>query len=130
MSREKSRLDLWLWSIRIVKTRALASTACRKGHVKLDGKNSKPAQTVLIGQIYKVKIGPLEKTLEVLNPIQKRVSSVEAMICYKDHTPTSEIDRANQIAKENRLNQIFNKENKGKPSRKERELMKKLREDS
>ena len=46
---ERVRLDVWIWAVRLVKTRAAATEACRGGHVKLNGSAAKAAQPVRVG---------------------------------------------------------------------------------
>ena len=55
MIKEKLRIDKYLWSIRLFKTRSLAAEACEKGRVKLNGDSMKPAKTVNLGDEYEIK---------------------------------------------------------------------------
>jgi ribosome-associated heat shock protein Hsp15 len=54
-TKEKLRLDKYLWSIRIFKTRTQASEACDKGRVKLNGTSVKPSKNINIGDEYEIK---------------------------------------------------------------------------
>ena len=49
------RLDVWLWSVRIFKTRSEATTACRAGHVRLNGASAKAAQALRVGDTVTVR---------------------------------------------------------------------------
>ena len=53
--KEKLRLDKYLWSIRIFKTRSLAADACANNKVKSNGVNVKAAKTVTTGDKYEIK---------------------------------------------------------------------------
>ena len=55
MEKEKTRLDKYLWSIRLFKTRSMAAEACEKGKVKFEGTQAKAAKTVHVGDEYEVK---------------------------------------------------------------------------
>src|SRR5699024_12303814 len=49
------RIDVWLWTTRMFKTRSLATQACRGGHVQVDGQRVKASQKVSIGQEVRVR---------------------------------------------------------------------------
>ena len=51
----KTRLDKYLWAIRLFKTRSLAADACDQGKVKFMGHAAKAAKTVNTGDEYEVK---------------------------------------------------------------------------
>ncbi len=89
---EKVRLDKYLWSIRIFKTRTLATAACDDGRVKLGGNSVKPSRTVAIGDTYDVKTPDRKWTIQVTGLIYNRVGYEEAIKNYVDLT--SEEDRA------------------------------------
>ena len=52
---EDTRVDKWLWAVRVFKTRALATAACRGGHVRVNGAPAKPAATVRVGDQVEVR---------------------------------------------------------------------------
>ena len=53
--KEKLRVDKYLWSIRIFKTRSLAADACEKGRIKLNGTSIKASKNVTVGDEYDIK---------------------------------------------------------------------------
>lgn len=81
------RIDAWVWAVRIFKTRSEAAAAVRAGHVKLNGKATKPAQLVAVGDRVRVWRNHHEYDLEVLRTINKRVGAAIAVACYRDHAP-------------------------------------------
>jgi ribosome-associated heat shock protein Hsp15 len=89
----KVRLDKYLWSIRIFKTRALATEACEKGKVKLQEDSVKPSRNVKKGDVYEVKTPARKWLIEVTQPLDHRVAYSEAILHYKDITPAEEIER-------------------------------------
>lgn len=91
--KEKIRLDKYLWSIRLFKTRTLAAAACDTGKVKLDGVSVKAARPVQIGEEYEVKTEVKRWRIKVTGLIEKRVAHPEAIKNYLDITPAEEIQR-------------------------------------
>lgn len=87
---EKLRIDKYLWSIRLFKTRSLATEACRAGKVKLEGQNIKPSYVVKIGEIFSVQKGIERKIIKVLDLLERRVDSKTAVLFYEDITPLEE----------------------------------------
>lgn len=81
------RIDVWVWAVRIFKTRSDAATAVRAGHVKLNGSATKPAQQVVPGDRMRVWVNHRELDLEVLATVRKRVGAPVARTCYVDHSP-------------------------------------------
>ncbi len=81
------RVDRWLWSIRIYKSRAEATTACRVGHVRVNGRPAKPATIVAIGDRVDARAHERERIVEVVQPINMRVGAPIAVDCYVDHSP-------------------------------------------
>lgn len=87
MAAQSTRIDRWLWAVRIYKTRGDASDACRGGHVHINGHPAKPASTVKIGDRVKARAGSRVRELEVVQIIEKRVGAPIAATCLVDHTP-------------------------------------------
>jgi ribosome-associated heat shock protein Hsp15 len=90
---EKLRLDKYLWSIRLFKTRALATEACDKGKVKHNGTQTKPSKQVHIDEEYEVKTEAKRWKIKVTGLLHKRVQYAESIKYYLDITPTEEIER-------------------------------------
>lgn len=91
---ERTRVDRWVWAIRLFKTRADATEACRAGHVKVGGKAAKPATAVTVGDRVVVRVHGTDRDVEVTRVIDKRVGAAIALTCYIDHTPPPpEVDR-------------------------------------
>ncbi|MBI5372691.1 MAG: RNA-binding S4 domain-containing protein [Sphingobacteriales bacterium] len=92
-SKEKLRLDKYLWSIRLFKTRSAAATACESGKVKLEGGQAKAAKNVNIGDEYEVKTEAKRWRIKVTGLLYNRVAYAEAVNYYLDITPEEEIQR-------------------------------------
>lgn len=84
------RLDSWLWSVRVYKTRSTATTACRAGHVRVNGEKVKAAQPVRIGDELRVRIAGFDRILIVRQLLVKRVGAPIAAAAYEDRTPERE----------------------------------------
>jgi ribosome-associated heat shock protein Hsp15 len=92
-SKEKLRLDKYLWAIRLFKTRSMSAAACESGKVKFDGGQVKPSKNVSIGDEYEVKTEAKRWRIKVTGLLEKRVAASEAIKHYIDITPEEEIQR-------------------------------------
>jgi len=90
---EKLRLDKYLWSIRLFKTRSAAATACDSGKVKYDGTAAKAAKQVHIGDEYEIKTEAKRWRIKVTGLLHNRVAFPEAIKHYIDITPEEELQR-------------------------------------
>jgi len=88
---DKVRVDKWLWSVRIFKSRTIATNACKAGKVKIGESVLKPSAGVEVGQRITVKKGGFNFQFEILKLIQKRVSAKLAVECYLNQTPEAEM---------------------------------------
>ena len=84
---DETRVDKWLWAVRVFKTRALATAACRGGHVRVNGAPAKPAATVRVGDRVEARAHDRPRVLEVARVIDKRVGAPLAAECVVDHSP-------------------------------------------
>lgn len=84
---DSTRVDRWLWAVRLYKPRSAATDACKGGHVKVNGKAAKPATLVRIGDRVEAYAGGRERILEVVRVIEKRVGAPAAAECVVDHSP-------------------------------------------
>jgi ribosome-associated heat shock protein Hsp15 len=82
-----ARVDSWIWAVRLVKTRSLATAACRAGHVRVNGERAKAAQPVRIGDEIRVREAGFDKIVTVGAILVKRVSATVAQASYVDLTP-------------------------------------------
>lgn len=88
------RVDAWLWAVRVFKTRSAATTACRAGHVRVNGETAKAAQRVRPGDELRVRIAGFDRILVVRQPIAKRVGAALAAVAVEDRTPAREVSAA------------------------------------
>jgi ribosome-associated heat shock protein Hsp15 len=84
---ETVRVDVWIWSVRLVKTRSLATAACRAGHVRVNDERVKPAAAVRPGDQVRVRLAGRERIVVVRRVVRKRVGAPVAVECYTDHSP-------------------------------------------
>ncbi|AFR50453.1 DUF3558 family protein [Gordonia sp. KTR9] len=82
-----TRVDAYIWAIRLTKTRSAAGAACRGGHVRVNGVTAKPAQPVVPGDEIRVRLAGHERIVEVTRTISKRVSAPMAAECFIDRSP-------------------------------------------
>jgi ribosome-associated heat shock protein Hsp15 len=86
----KIRVDKWLWSIRIFKSRTLATDACKGGKVKIGGVSVKPSYQIAAGEVVVVKKNGFNFEFRANTLIEKRVGAAIAVTCYEDVTPEAE----------------------------------------
>jgi len=91
--KEKLRLDKYLWSIRLFKTRSESATACDGGKVKFNGAATKAARPVHIGDEYEIKTDNRRWRIKVTGLLHNRVKYEEAIKYYLDITPEEEKER-------------------------------------
>ncbi len=84
---ETVRVDQWMWSVRLYKTRSEATKACQGGHVRINDNAAKPAAPVRIGDRVETHEGGRVRVLEVRELIIKRVGAPRAAECFVDHSP-------------------------------------------
>ena len=96
--KEKVRLDKYLWSIRVFKTRSQATDAIEKGRVKLKGENDKASRAVVIGDVYEARTEHKNWTSRVTQILDSRMAYAEAIKYYEDLTPVEELERVRQVA--------------------------------
>lgn len=118
---DETRVDKWLWAVRIYKTRSDATDACRGGHVKVNGASAKAATTVRIGDRVETFVHDRERILEVAQVIDKRVGAAVAATCMVDHSPPPP-------PREERLVPLFTRDTgAGRPTKRERRALDKFR---
>ncbi len=89
------RVDKWLWTARLFKTRALAAGAVKGGRVHVDGAAAKPSREVGPGDEIEITVGTVRRTVIVRGAAERRVSAAEAANLYEE-TENSVAERQRQ----------------------------------
>ncbi len=84
---DTTRIDRWLWAVRLYPTRSAATEGCRGGHVRVNGTSAKPSTLVRVGDRVEVRLHGRDRILEVVRLIEKRVSAPLAAECVIDSSP-------------------------------------------
>ncbi len=116
--KEKVRLDKYLWSIRLYKTRSQATEAIDKGRVKIKGESVKASRNVVVGDQYDVRTEHKNWTIQVTAVLDHRLAYVEAVNFYQDLTPIEELERVRQVAATFQTGKRLSKI--GRPTKKDR----------
>ena len=82
-----TRVDVWVWAVRLYPTRAIAADACRAGHVKVNDVRVKPSHAVKVGDVVRAFTPGGERIVVVTGLLSKRVSAAVAIQHYDDRTP-------------------------------------------
>ncbi len=114
------RVDVWLWSVRQVKSRSAATAACKAGHVRVNGETVKPAQALRVGDEIRYRVDGFDRFLTVERLITKRVGAPLAVACYTDRTPPRPSPLDAPAA-------IIRPRGAGRPTKKERRQLEALR---
>ncbi|MBR0539008.1 MAG: RNA-binding S4 domain-containing protein [Bacteroidales bacterium] len=120
------RMDKWLWAARLYKTRSLAADAIKGGKVKVDGNPVKPSREVKEGDVIQVQIDQLHKVVEVKTVIKNRVSAKQVPEIYNDLTPKEEYERIEFM---HAYKTEWRDRGAGRPTKKERRMIEKMKDD-
>jgi ribosome-associated heat shock protein Hsp15 len=90
---EKHRIDKFLWSVRVFKTRSMATEACKNGRILIDGIQVKPSRVVRVDDIILVRKPPVLYTYRVINLLDNRVSAQRVPGFIEDMTSAEEISK-------------------------------------
>jgi ribosome-associated heat shock protein Hsp15 len=90
---DKVRIDKWLWSVRIFKSRTIATDACKKGRISVNNIVVKPSFLVQHDAHVSVRKEGFNLTFRVIDLISKRVSAALAVMCYENLTPDEELNK-------------------------------------
>lgn len=119
---DKVRIDKWLWSVRIFKSRSQASDACRTSQVKVHEESIKPSSLIRKGDMISVRKDGFHLIFKVVELIEKRVSASIAQGCYEDLTPPEEKNKFKEwfIGK---ARAELRERGAGRPTKKERRIL-------
>ncbi len=111
------RVDKYLWCVRYYKTRTLATTACKKGHIKVNGDTVKPSREVYATDKIELRKNQINYQLTVNDIPQNRVSAKLVDIYRTDTTPKTEFE-AQELLKYSK--DYYRKKGTGRPTKKDR----------
>lgn len=114
------RVDSWAWAVRLYKTRSAASTACKAGHLRVNGDKAKPATPVRIGDEVRARVGETERILIAKRLIVKRVGASVAAECVDELTPPPP-------PKAEAPSAIVRERGAGRPTKRDRRILDQLR---
>tara|TARA_B100001964_G_C13751583_1_gene387737 strand:- start:15 stop:401 length:387 start_codon:yes stop_codon:yes gene_type:complete len=123
VEKNTTRIDKWLWAVRVYKTRSMATDACAGGKVKIDNNAVKASRRVRIGDQIQVRKGAIKYEYIVIKIAEKRMSAKIMPDYLNDITPEEELAKL----KSSKVFSIQKRERgKGRPTKKERRTMDKL----
>ncbi|GET23924.1 RNA-binding S4 domain-containing protein [Prolixibacter sp. NT017] len=114
---DQVRVDKWLWAVRVFKTRSIATDACKKGRVTIDGQSVKPSRTLKPGEVIEVRKNPVRYSYKVKQLIQKRVGAKLVPEYMEDVTPASELEI---LEMQKNMSWFERERGTGRPTKKER----------
>jgi ribosome-associated heat shock protein Hsp15 len=114
---ESHRIDKWLWSIRLFKTRSESAEAVRGGRVKLNGDAVKAAKELKVNDTITFRSGTIVRTLKVIDFPKSRVSAKLVASFCEDLTPPEEYERQKA---EKQYERPFFYTGKGRPTKRDR----------
>ena len=120
-----TRIDKWLWAVRIFKTRALASKACTGGKVKIEGTAVKASRNIKAGDIIQIRKDVIKYIYRVKTTAEKRMGAKLVPDFLEDMTPEEELAKL-QSAKKQPIQ--TREKGQGRPTKRERRKMDQLRE--
>ena len=128
METDKSiRIDKFLWAVRLFKTRSSASEACRKGRVVIDNIAVKPSRVISKDELITIRKPPVIFTYRIIELLESRISAKLVPRYIEDITPESE--KIKLSVKAGEIN-AYREKGTGRPTKRERRLIDRLREDS
>jgi ribosome-associated heat shock protein Hsp15 len=121
------RIDKYLWCIRVFKTRTIATTACKKGQVKIENKNIKPSKEVFGDELILVRKNQINYQIKVLDLPESRIGAKLVDLYRKDITPKEEFEK-NELLKYSK--DYYRKKGAGRPTKKDRRDIEGYQEDT
>jgi ribosome-associated heat shock protein Hsp15 len=118
------RIDKFIWSVRLCKTRSIASDECRKGKIIINNVQVKPSRIILANEIISVRRPPVIYTYRVIEPIENRVSAKLAGQYIEDLT--TEEEKAKLDLRQS-VGIVYRDKGSGRPTKKDRRIIDKLR---
>jgi ribosome-associated heat shock protein Hsp15 len=119
------RMDKWLWAARFFKTRSLSAKACELGRIQSNGQPAKAAREVHVGDLLQIKNPSGEFQVEVLGLSEMRGPAPVARTLYRETEASQELRQ--KMAEERKAMPHFEASREGKPSKRDRRQLGRLR---
>jgi len=119
------RIDKFLWSVRVYKTRSQAADACKKGRVTINDVQIKPSRIISVGEVVFVKKTPIVYSYIILDLLGNRVSAKLVANYINDITPKEELDK---LDLNKRGGFYYREKGTGRPTKKERRIIDSINE--
>jgi ribosome-associated heat shock protein Hsp15 len=119
------RIDKWLWAARFFKTRSLATRACELGKIESNRQQAKPAREVRVADILQVRSPGGDFEIEVLGLSEMRGPAAAAQTLYRENAESRE--KRLRLAEERKAMPNFEALREGKPSKRDRRKIDRLR---
>lgn len=111
------RIDKYLWCIRFYKTRNIATEACKKGHIKINGNEAKASKEVFLQDEITIRKDQINYQIKVIGIPQSRVGAKLVDLYRTDNTPKEAFEHLELV----RLSQdYYRKKGEGRPTKKDR----------
>lgn len=118
----KTRIDKWLWTVRIFKSRTIATDACKAGKIKINGAEIKPSASVSRLDKIEVRKNGFNFQFEVKELLKNRVPAPVAKECFQNNTPLSELEKYNDWFN-GKKSSVLRARGTGRPTKKDRRSM-------
>lgn len=122
---EQTRIDKWLWEVRLFKTRSLASEACRNGKVTINGQPVKASREAKINDVISIRSGAITRTVKLLTFPKSRLAAKLVPEYMEDLTPAEEYQKLKDARE---VNFVYRDRGEGRPTKKDRRDMEKFSE--
>ena len=123
----EARIDKWMWAVRIFKTRTIASEACKKGRISINGAQAKPARMVKPGDVVSVRKPPITYSFKVLQAIERRVGAKLIPEILEDVTPPQQYE----LLEMSKISGFVNRaKGTGRPTKKDRRSLDEFTQDT
>lgn len=114
---QETRIDKWLWAVRIFKTRSIATDACKKGRVMMDNVSVKPSRNIRVGEVVQVRKPPITFSFRVLALADKRMGAKLVPEFMENITPPEQYE----LLELNKISGFVDRQRgTGRPTKKER----------
>lgn len=123
----ETRIDKWLWAMRVFKTRTIATDACKKGRVMMGGLPVKPSRTIKEGDVIEVRKPPITFTFRVKATTQNRLGAKLVQDYLENITPQSQYDLL-EMTKISGF--VDRRKGLGRPTKRDSREMSRFKEDS